>query len=182
MSDEQLTGIRGDGWCVIPPGFGPPDQVDGMVMRWLLIPGPPMSCTLVHSFAIADAAKRVPYHMHTKTWSIHVCIAGRGLHYAEGQANEIVPGTVFYEAPNAVHTLVPVEGHTLTQVCIQYPCLGYEDETKIVPEAGTLDRFGDVDAFRAVFGPDAASYKRTPQLFRSERWLEFVSNAQKARK
>ncbi|CAN5325118.1 hypothetical protein BH11MYX1_BH11MYX1_34650 [soil metagenome] len=181
MTDsDELVGFHGEGWCVVPPGsVGPPDQMDELVMRWLLIPGPPMSCTLVHQFAVENPAERVPYHLHTDTWSIHVCIGGRGKHYANGRVSDVVPGTMFYECPNVPHTVIPDPGEYLTQINVQYPGLGYEGETKIVPEAGTLDRFGDLEAFLKTFGADAANYKNVPQLFKSPRWMKFVSNPQR---
>jgi hypothetical protein len=149
-------------------------------MRWLIIPGPPMSCTLVHQFGSPIAPEHfAPYHQHPKTFSIHICLAGKGIHYAEGHANEILPGTIFYEGPGVPHTVVAAPGHSFLQVCIQYPGVGYEDETRIVPEAGTLDRWGDLEAFVARFGPAGENYKRaTSGLFKSARWLKYTSERQ----
>ncbi|HEU4726695.1 MAG TPA: AraC family ligand binding domain-containing protein [Kofleriaceae bacterium] len=174
----ELAGWHGEDWCVCPQFFGPPDQVDEFVMRWLIIPGPPMSCTLVYQFGSPVAnADRYAYHLHPKTWSIHVCISGKGKHYANGNVSEVVPGTIFYEAPGAVHTVAPDPGHGLLQACIQYPVIGYEGETKVVPEAGRLDKFGDLEAFIQTFGPSGEKYKAaTAGLFKSERWLKYVTN------
>jgi hypothetical protein len=174
----DLAGWHGDNWCVYPSMFGPPDQVDEFVMRWLVIPGPPMSCTLVLQLGSpVPNNERYAYHKHLNTWSIHVCIAGKGKHYAEGNVSEIVPGTIFYEAPGAVHTAAPDPGHSLLQACIQYPILGYENETKVVPEAGTLERWGDLQEFIKLFGPDGEKYKKaTAGMFKSERWLKYVTN------
>jgi AraC-like protein len=174
----ELAGWHGENWSVCPQFFGPPDQVDEYVMRWLIIPGPPMSCTLVYQLASpVPNAERYAYHMHPKTWSIHVCIAGKGKHYAEGNVSEIVPGTIYYEAPGAIHTAAPDPGSSLLQACIQYPIIGYENESKIVPEAGTIDHYGDIEAFLQTFGPAGEKYKTgTAGLFKSERWLKYVTN------
>jgi mannose-6-phosphate isomerase-like protein (cupin superfamily) len=155
--------------------MGPPDQMNVHLMRWLLIPGPPMSCTLVHHFAspIPVSERKIPYHMHPDTWSIHVCISGKGKHFAEGHVSDVLPGTVFYEAPKVPHALVSEQGHELVQVCIQYPGAGYEEETKIVPEAGTLERYGDLAAFLEKFG--TSEPKQSPALFKSDRWLKYIT-------
>jgi mannose-6-phosphate isomerase-like protein (cupin superfamily) len=178
MADSgDYLGFQGEGWCVCPTFFGPPDQVDEYVMRWLIIPGPPMSCTLVYQFATdKPSSERVAYHKHLNTWSIHICIAGKGKQYVEGEVLDIVPGTVFFEAPGVVHTMVADPGHSILQICVQYPGAGYENETKVVPEAGTLDRYGDLEAFLKTFGPDGEKYKAaTAGLFKSARWMKHVT-------
>ena len=178
---DELSGTHGDNWCVCPTFFGPPDFVDEYVMRWLVIPGPPMSCTVVHQFASPRAPEEyAAYHQHPKSFSIHVCLAGRGRHYAEGHMTEILPGSIFFEAAGCVHMTVAEPGHSLLHVVIQYPHAGYEDETKLVPEAGTLDRWRDLEAFVNAFGPNGENYKRaTAGLFKSERWLKYVTNRAK---
>jgi hypothetical protein len=181
MADaDELLGWHGEKWCVCPAAFGPPDEVNELCQRWLIIPGPPMSCTLVHQFGSATpSALRYAYHMHPRTWSIHVCIAGKGVHYAEGNVSPIAPGTVFYEAPGLAHTMAPDPGDSILQLCIQYPAVGYENETTVVPEAGTLDRFGQLEAFLETFGSDGAKYRNAAtSMFRSARWLRYVTQRQ----
>lgn len=184
MSDaDELVGSHGENWSVCPPGFGPPDEVNELCMRWLIIPGPPMSCTLVFQFASGvPNAERYAYHMHPRTWSIHVCIAGKGKHYADGHVSEIGPGTVFYEGPGLAHTTAPDPGHSLLQLCVQYPAVGYENETKIVPEAGTLDRFGQLEEFLKTFGAEGSKYKNAASgQFKSARWLKYVTGRQQSK-
>jgi len=180
---DELAGWHGKDWSVCPAFMGPPDQVDEFVMRWLLIPGPPMACTLVHQVAsLVPNAERYAYHMHSSTFTIHVCIAGRGKHYAYGNVHEVVPGTVFYEAPGAVHAQAPDTGYSLTQIAIQTPILGYEGETKLVPEAGTLDRYGDLQAFINTFGPNGEKHnKAVAGIYRSPRWQKYVVGRQPKR-
>jgi mannose-6-phosphate isomerase-like protein (cupin superfamily) len=182
MADaDELAGWHGENWCVVPAAFGPPDEVNELCMRWLIIPGPPMSCTLVYQFAAGTPnAERYAYHLHPRTWSIHICIAGKGKHYAEGNVSDISPGTVFYEAPGLRHATAPDPGHSLLQYCIQYPAVGYENETVVVPEAGTLDRFGDVEAFLKAFGTGGKRYQNAASgLFKSARWTKFVTERQR---
>jgi AraC-like ligand binding domain len=182
MSDaSEFSGWHGDNWCVCPAAFGPPDEVNEICQRWLIVPGPPMSCTLVHQFASPVPTEKVyPYHLHPRTWSIHICIAGRGKHYAEGNVSEIAPGTVFYEGPGLAHTTTPDPGESLLQFCIQYPAVGYENETKVLPEKGTLDRFGELEAFLSTFGEDGSKHREAVKSFyRSARWLKFVTERQR---
>jgi mannose-6-phosphate isomerase-like protein (cupin superfamily) len=182
MADsDELLGWHGEKWAVCPPSFGPPDEVNELCQRWLIIPGPPMSCTLVHQFGSSvPAAQRYAYHTHPRTWSIHVILAGKGKHYAEGNVSVVSPGSVVYEAPGLAHTMAPDPGESLLQLCIQYPAVGYENETTVLPEAGTLDRYGDLEAFLQTFGDAGGKYRQAAtSLLRSARWLQYVTERQR---
>jgi mannose-6-phosphate isomerase-like protein (cupin superfamily) len=179
MSAPKFVGSHGNDWCVRPAQFGPPDHVNGTVMHWLIVPGPPISCYLAHSPAVEDPQEYTMYHRHPETWSLHVMLSGTGRHYAEGQENPFGPGSILYQGPGVRHSIVPDRNSHMTHISIQYPEVGWKENEWIpCPEAGTTDRFGDPQAFLERFGSlnQVIAKIRGSELFTSERWKQYVVN------
>jgi uncharacterized RmlC-like cupin family protein len=174
-----MTAGFGEGenaWSVRPAMYGPPDVVDGHTIRWLIVPGPPIACTLVVHYAKDIEPEQVfAYHKHPDTSTIDYVLSGTGKFYAEGKCFEVGPGSVIYEPAGVPHALVQNRGEVLTHLVIQSPGPGYGAATVHVPEHGTLDKFGDVGAFMERFGRgQEVIEKLVAPLYRSARWEKYV--------
>jgi len=172
---EKFIGSHGDDWCVRIGQLGPPDSVQAHVMRWLITPGPPLSCYLALQTSLADPKILTYYHKHPETWSLHVVLSGTGSHFVDQTENRIGPGSVIYQGPNVRHSIYPDPGQTLVHISVQTPSAGTrEREWVVCPEAGTTDRFGDPAAFAERFGSVERLIGELAPMFVSERWSEFM--------
>lgn len=162
--------------------YGPPDKVGKFAAWWLVTPGPPMSCHLVHFFPMPATERLDYYHAHPKTWSIHIVLEGRGFYYAEGKRHEIGPGSVMYHGPGIPHCGPFPHPETEMKVfVIQHPSSGHQqDEWIVTPEAGLADKPFDEAAFHAKYaGVDLSNYidsfPMIKALLPSERWAHYCS-------
>lgn len=178
----RFLGSHGDDWCVRTAELGPPDHVNGHVLHWLIVPGPPLSCYLAHVPPSEDPKGATFYHMHPETWSLHVVLGGQGRHFVDEHEHAIGPGTVIYQGPRVRHSIYPEPGHHLTHLSIQYPAAGYvEKEWIVCPEAGTTDRPGVAAAFAERFGSvdELMRHAMSGEIFSSPRWQAYVRSRRK---
>jgi mannose-6-phosphate isomerase-like protein (cupin superfamily) len=148
-------------------------------MHWLIVPGPPVSCYAAYMPPAPDPGVMSCFHRHPNTWSIHVVLSGQGTHVAEGVTNEVGAGSVIYQGPGVRHALFPKPNHHLFHIVVQHPGVGHTaQEFELCPEAGTADRFGDLDAFVERFGTtDPNEFMRrmlAETIFSGPRWTEFA--------
>src|SRR5690606_19848058 len=161
--------------------YGPPDRVVNQAMHWLIVPGPPVSCYFIMFFPMPATDRLDYYHVHPKTWSIHIVVAGAGFYYADGIRHAIGPGSVMYHGPGVPHCgPFPDPGSLLQMFVIQHPSSGHaEGEWLRAPEAGLAEQPGDVQAFVDKYGPMADlqkyvdSYPAIQYDNPSERWKTY---------
>jgi mannose-6-phosphate isomerase-like protein (cupin superfamily) len=182
---RRFVGSSGEDWCVRPAMLGPPDNVRGDVMQWLIVPGPPMSCYLAYVMPMEDPTHHTFFHMHPSTWSIHVVLSGGGEHHIEGKGHRIGPGTVIYQGPRVRHSIFPDPGQHLMHLSIQHPAPGWTKKAWVpCPEAGVANRFGDRAEYERLFGKTVDElFARLPgSIFMGPRWREYVAQPKRGRR
>ena len=179
---QAFAGSFGEDWCVRAGELGTPDRASDETLHWLIVPGPPLACYLVHFLPTPDPTAHTYYHMHPSTWSIHIVAAGRARYFVEGKEHVLMPGMAVYHGPKVRHSVVQYPNEPCTMYVVQHPGLGYgEGEWQVCPEAGTTDRFGSIEAFVERFGDptgrNLAERIRPKGVQTSKRWDAFVGKS-----
>lgn len=178
----KFYGSHGEDWCCRPAMLGPPDKVGKFLAHWLIHPGPPMACHLVHFFPMPASERLDFYHAHPTTWSIHFVFEGRGYYYADGKRHDLGPGSVMYHGPGVPHCGPFPDPETEMKVfVVQSPTSGHQlGEWLVVPEAGLAEAPGDRAAFHAKYGDVDLqnyidSYPAIAFALPSARWAHYCS-------
>jgi mannose-6-phosphate isomerase-like protein (cupin superfamily) len=160
--------------------YGPPDKVGKFAQWWLVHPGPPMACHLVHYFPMPESERLDYYHAHPHTWSLHIILEGHGFYYADGKRHEIGPGSVQYHGPGVPHCgPFPAPNTEMKMLVVFHPANPHRaGEWVVVPEAGLADKPFDEAAFHAKYpNVDLKNYIDSFPAFSaalpSQRWAHY---------
>jgi mannose-6-phosphate isomerase-like protein (cupin superfamily) len=180
MSDGEagaspFVGPSGADWCCRSAMHGPPDSVTDCLLQWLIIPGPPVSAYLTYCLPREDPSDMQFFHQHPNTWSVHIVLSGRGEYAVEGKRHAIGAGSVMYHGPGVPHSIYPLPNEHLAFIAVQHPSIGFaEKEWVPSPESGTVEQFGDLQAFVQRFGRPEDLSQIQHSLFKSDRWLTYT--------